>query len=585
EYEWYLLYPTGALKTGDFTYKDKKFSFNQEGEMVKGWIILESLVKKVYPEPDLKRVLRAKHVEKGEVIEVTGKTGQWYEVKYQGEKGYVRIHDAVIFDQETKSPLTLLDGKVKIFEGVLNYLKSDETLVNDTFKVLEKIEYDTMDSIEIYNSITQDIDNRIQSIKEEREILREFIAKAKEAEKKLIKDIKDTKNLANQTISYTIDLVGGAIDITQYTVHSVIVAAEMNEQILTQIYEGESKRIQELQSAMKDIQISQELLTEMYIKYKYGIEYQQMLQEAKNIKFQAEKFQHSLDELNKKMVPLTKETKEFMNQLHQHYGEIEKMAPGIFSDINDGLDSANNLMNTANKYASYKINIPAAARNVGNIDLTNSLRDFGVRQDKLDAYLAQQKADNQQMDFILSITPGIGTAKEVSQLALGKNINTGEKYKASDYAWGTLAVASGGTTKVVGKVFGTVGELEKKAKNLEKAAKSTKFTRYPTGFDDVTKYIKEHKKLPDNYITKDQAEALGWNNRAGNLHQVAPGKSIGGDIFENRKNQLPNTSGRTWYEADINYLSGYRGNDRIVYSNDGLIYKTSDHYKTFTQIK
>ncbi|PEE02623.1 S-layer protein, partial [Bacillus pseudomycoides] len=436
EYEWYLLYPTGALKTGDFTYKDKKFSFNQEGEMVKGWIILESLVKKVYPEPDLKRVLRAKHVEKGEVIEVTGKTGQWYEVKYQGEKGYVRIHDAVIFDQETKSPLTLLDGKVKIFEGVLNYLKSDETLVNDTFKALEKIEYNTMDSIEIYNSITQDIDNRIQSIKEEREILREFIAKAKEAEKKLIKDAKD---LANQTISYTIDLVGGAIDITQYTVHSVIVAAEMNEQILTQIYEGESKRIQELQSAMKDIQISQELLTEMYIKYKYGIEYQQMLQEAKNIKFQAEKFQHSLDELNKKMVPLTKETKEFMNQLHQHYGEIEKKAPGIFSDINDGLDSANNLMNTANKYASYKIDIPAAARNVGNIDLTNSLRDFGVRQDKLDAYLAQQKADNQQMDFILSITPGIGTAKEVSQLALGKNINTGEKYKASDYAWGTLA--------------------------------------------------------------------------------------------------------------------------------------------------
>ncbi|PHC76525.1 hypothetical protein, partial [Bacillus pseudomycoides] len=87
--------------------------------------------------------------------------------------------------------------------------------VNDTFKALEKIEYNTMDSIEIYNSITQDIDNRIQSIKEEREILREFIAKAKEAEKKLIKDIKDTKNLANQTISYTIDLVGGAIDITQ----------------------------------------------------------------------------------------------------------------------------------------------------------------------------------------------------------------------------------------------------------------------------------------------------------------------------------------------------------------------------------
>ena len=57
------------------------------------------------------------------MIEVVGKVGSWYEVIYQGEKGYVRIHDAIIFDQEAKSPLTLLDGKVKIFEGVLDYLK------------------------------------------------------------------------------------------------------------------------------------------------------------------------------------------------------------------------------------------------------------------------------------------------------------------------------------------------------------------------------------------------------------------------------------------------------------------------------
>lgn len=115
--------------------------------------------------------------------------------------------------------------------------------------------------------------------------------------------------------------------------------------------------------------------------------------------------------------------------------------------------------------------------------------------------------------------------------------------------------------------------------------KTTNFTKYPTGFDEVAKYVKEHKKLPDNYINKDQAEALGWVNRDGNLHKAAPGKSIGGDIFENRKKQLPDAPGRTWYEADINYVSGYRGNDRIVYSSDGLVYKTSDHYKTFTEIK
>lgn len=66
---------------------------------------------------------------------------------------------------------------------------------------------------------------------------------------------------------------------------------------------------------------------------------------------------------------------------------------------------------------------------------------------------------------------------------------------------------------------------------------------------------------------------------------VAPGKSMGGDIFANKEGLLPSAPGRTWYEADINYISGYRGNDRIVYSSDGLLYKTSDHYKTFTEMK
>ncbi|WP_242274178.1 hypothetical protein [Bacillus cereus group sp. BfR-BA-01310] len=66
---------------------------------------------------------------------------------------------------------------------------------------------------------------------------------------------------------------------------------------------------------------------------------------------------------------------------------------------------------------------------------------------------------------------------------------------------------------------------------LEAVAKNTDFTKYPTGFDEVIKYVKEHKKLPDNYITKEQAKFLGWKRREGNLHEVAPEKSMGGDIF------------------------------------------------------
>ncbi|KAA8783602.1 guanyl-specific ribonuclease Sa [Paenibacillus sp. 4624] len=105
------------------------------------------------------------------------------------------------------------------------------------------------------------------------------------------------------------------------------------------------------------------------------------------------------------------------------------------------------------------------------------------------------------------------------------------------------------------------------------------------GFQEVADYIKEHHELPPNYITKKEARKLGWEPSEGNLDKVAPGKSIGGDVFRNREGLLPNKKGRIWYEADIHYTGGKRGSDRILYSSDGLIYQTTDHYKTFQQIK
>lgn len=107
----------------------------------------------------------------------------------------------------------------------------------------------------------------------------------------------------------------------------------------------------------------------------------------------------------------------------------------------------------------------------------------------------------------------------------------------------------------------------------------------PMGFEEVAAYIAQHGELPDNFITKKEARKLGWEPEKGNLHKVAPGKSIGGDVFRNREGLLPKKEGRVWYEADINYQGGPRGSERILYSNDGLIYKTTDHYKTFTPIQ
>lgn len=105
-----------------------------------------------------------------------------------------------------------------------------------------------------------------------------------------------------------------------------------------------------------------------------------------------------------------------------------------------------------------------------------------------------------------------------------------------------------------------------------------------TDKNHVAAYIRHFKKLPKNYITKKEAQKLGWQTK-GTLDQVAPGKSIGGDRFGNHEGQLPNKNGRKWTECDIDYVKGNRNGKRIVYSNDGLIYYTGDHYKTFSQIK
>lgn len=102
--------------------------------------------------------------------------------------------------------------------------------------------------------------------------------------------------------------------------------------------------------------------------------------------------------------------------------------------------------------------------------------------------------------------------------------------------------------------------------------------------EDVAEYIHTFGTLPNNFITKAEAKELGWDNKKGNLWDVAEGKSIGGDYFGNYEGLLPKAKGRKYTECDVNYEGGYRGSERIIFSNDGLIYYTNDHYQTFTQL-
>lgn len=102
-----------------------------------------------------------------------------------------------------------------------------------------------------------------------------------------------------------------------------------------------------------------------------------------------------------------------------------------------------------------------------------------------------------------------------------------------------------------------------------------------TSKDDVALYIHTYGKLPSNFITKDEARALGWDG--GGLEPYAPGKCIGGDYFGNYEGLLPEKKGRKYTECDIDTRGkSSRGEKRIIFSNDGLIYYTDDHYESFT---
>ena len=101
-----------------------------------------------------------------------------------------------------------------------------------------------------------------------------------------------------------------------------------------------------------------------------------------------------------------------------------------------------------------------------------------------------------------------------------------------------------------------------------------------TSKEDVALYIHQYGHLPSNFITKKEAEKLGWSG--GSLEPYAPGKCIGGSRFGNYEGLLPEADGRSYTECDIDTLGAKsRGAKRIVFSNDGLIYYTEDHYESF----
>lgn len=104
------------------------------------------------------------------------------------------------------------------------------------------------------------------------------------------------------------------------------------------------------------------------------------------------------------------------------------------------------------------------------------------------------------------------------------------------------------------------------------------------GMEGADAYIAYLGHLPDYYVNKQTAQQAGWQTVKKKLSSVLSGKMLGGDVFANSSSKLPTATGRIWYEADINYGGGKRNRQRIVYSSDGLMFATYDHYQTFYEI-
>lgn len=166
-----------------------------------------------------------------------------------------------------------------------------------------------------------------------------------------------------------------------------------------------------------------------------------------------------------------------------------------------------------------------------------------------------------------------GNSNRIILILIGIILGVGGMYLASNY---TIQKKESGKTKESTN-YSRTKNSSSESKNENIAGEIDELTEE----NKVIQFVKEHHELPDYYITKSEAKKQGWVPSKGNLCEVLPGRAIGGDHFSNREKTLPKNT--QYYEADVNYNCGNRNADRIVFTKNGDVYLTKDHYKTFEE--
>lgn len=542
---WYYADDNGVIQKGDVTYKGKQFQFDRTGKMVKGWITIQSLDQNIYKSRTVVRGFDPIKVRKDEILEVVGEDGPlWFKVNYNGQTYVVQKLFAVVFDQslsnkidtirhdiddlktsaelvkkyserykkakETKNDDAALVESSEFAQSVsqlLTTLKKSELKntvdkiyekeadpavrekYNSTIATLEMMNQDfgkihklmlLKDSVMIIDKANQDSGNIIQQIQQGKYLVQQDKANLQN----YVNGLTDYKNsmtsYKKQMLEWFVDTADAGTDAmimfmdmtTAYSLSINKVFIEPAEKWVGTLPKGE---IEKFADGVRDYG---QQLTAMQEGFKNRLpEYKQMASDLRVVNQSFHKFGDSVQKAGASLHKQAVMADGLINSVSTHVAEAQQAFPTLHTDIMSGLDAANNIMDSTNKIASYKIDVPAASKNIGNIDLSNALRDLGA-----DPSRVYDRKNDGDLSFILGITPIIGTGKEIGQLIKGEDLVTGQKYGPEDYAWGTLAVVSGGTTRVVGKVFGKVADLENKAKNLEKVSKNyrkTFFDQYP----------------------------------------------------------------------------------------------------------
>ncbi|WP_282702689.1 ribonuclease domain-containing protein [Streptomyces sp. CC219B] len=270
---------------------------------------------------------------------------------------------------------------------------------------------------------------------------------------------------------------------------------------------------------------------------------------------------------------------------------LDQMNKGVaevnagLTQANAGIDRANNGMSLMNKGISEANSALAktnkAVKNMakgfkqlnhitpGRIDFDFSNLDTLFGSEKS---FAQDAARQRKLSVLLDLTPGLGDVKGVWQAITGKDSATGEPLSGLDRAVGTIFILR------------TMKAGYKGADSLYNASRLTSVLSTTEKANPLIDSLRKTGKLPPNYVTKSQAAQKGWEPGKA-LGNHVPGGQIGGDVFRDPASiGLPTKSGRVWYEADVGLTNTMKRSKqpgtRLLYSDDGLLYVTTDHYKT-----